>query len=68
MFGIKTVDSIVQQFNTMVLDLDKVIDSEDSSIKKTTEAITELEVDRMSAESNKNRAQKIQKNILALVE
>ncbi len=67
MFGNKTIDTIVAQFTTMVYELDTIINSEIEVIRKTDEGIIELQVDRESANLNKERAEKIQKNILALI-
>ncbi len=67
MFGVKSVDSIVKQFTSMVIDLDVIISQDTATIQKVDEQMLELNADKAGAQLNQQRAEKIQKNILALI-
>ncbi len=67
MFGVKSVDSIVKQFTSMLVDLDVIISHDTTTIQKVDEQVLELNADKAGAQLNQQRAEKIQKNILALI-
>jgi len=63
----KTVDQIVGQFNTMVDDLDKVINDEVYNEQNLLDEKSRLESELKASTDTRIRANNIKQNILSLV-